>query len=364
MIHMSDKKAIISQFLQKGKLLTPEALEHICSTGEMLDASGMLVSLETTHDHIRILKNLSSKPAEIKTEDFLKFYASKYDKMKGVIVSRLQKDFVSLNKLDALRNEVYVLGIVKDRKEKDGKHVIELEDLTASVSVIFEEAVEADMDEVIAIRAVSAGKILYGKEVLYPDIPLRQPARGNGRACFVSDLHLEQAPRQDIEKFFRWFGGEEIKYLFVAGGIGDARMMEEMVGEYCSKKKIFVIPGEADTDKEYPQLAEEFSSGNIVPLSNPSMVEINGIKILIIHKFAMDMLKKRYLGKSKAILPEDYLVLDEVPDIVHCGFTHEPHISNYKSATIVNSGSLLSSFKPVVVDFATREAEHVRLPEQ
>jgi len=34
---------------------------------------------------------------------------------------------------------------------------------------------------------------------------------------------------------------------------------------------------------------------------------------------------------------------------------------NYKSVTIVNSGSLLAEFKPVVVDFATREAEQVGL---
>lgn len=360
----ADKKSIVASFLEKGKLLTPDALEHIYSKGDTaVDAPGLLVSVDGVQtDEIRILKNLASKPAEIRTEDFIRFYASKYEKMKNVIASRAQKNFISLNKLDASRSEVYVLGIVKDVKEKDGKKTIELEDLTTSVPVVFDEA-NVELDEVVAVRAVSAGRILYGKEIIHPDIPIRSPAKGHGKACFVSDLHLEQSPKQDIENFFRWFGTRDIKYLFIAGDVGEKAALEVYVNEYCRDKKIFVVPGEADGDKEYPQLAEEYSSKNIISLSNPSLVEINGVKILLIHNFNLDMLKKRYLGKSKAILTEDYLVLEEVPDIVHCGNTHEPFISNYKSVTIVNSGSPLSEFRPVIVDFATRDVEQIRLPE-
>lgn len=91
------------------------------------------------------------------------------------------------------------------------------------------------------------------------------------------------------------------------------------------------------------------------------MVELNNIKILLVHDFNLSMLKKRYLGKSKDILEEDYLVLDEVPDIVHCGHTHEPFVRNYKSVTIVNSGSPLTEFRPVVVDFNTRAVEQVKI---
>jgi len=361
---MTDKKLIVEEFLQRGQLLTPEALEYIHAKDidpSNLDGKQMLITLENfERESIKVLKHLTHKAAEIATEDFIHFYSSKYEKMKNIIVSRLQKNFVSLNKLDASRSEVFVLGIVKDVKERDGKKHVELEDLTASATVIFDEA-NVDVDEVIAVRGISAGKILYGKELIYPDIPIRAPAKGKGKACFISDLHLEQSPRQDIEKFFKWFSSQELDYLFIAGDAGNKTALETLITEYCGNKKVFVIPGESDGDKEYPQLAAEFSSGNIISLSNPSMVEINGVKILLIHSFGIEMLKKRYLGKSKAILSEDYLTLDEVPDIVHCGNTHEPFISNYKSVTIVNSGSPLSEFRPVVVDFATREAVQERI---
>lgn len=360
---MTDKKSIVTAFLEKGKVLTPGALEHIYSKGEMaIDSSGFLISLENAPaiDSIRVIKNLLSKPPEIRTEDFIKFYSSKYDKMKNIILRRLQKNFISINRLDASRNEVFVLGIVKDIKEKDGKKHVELEDLTSSATVLFDE-INVELDEVIAVKAISAGKILYGKEVLYPDIPIRSPSKGSGKACFISDLHLEQAPRQDAERFFSWFAGQEIKYLFIAGDTGDKNIFQGLVKDYCGGKKIFIVPGEADGDKEYPQLADEFTSSNVIGLSNPSMIELNGIKILLIHRFNMDMLKKRYLGKSRVILPEDYLVLDDVPDIVHCGNTHEPYVTNYKAVTIVNSGSPLSVFRPVIVDFATRDVEQARI---
>jgi predicted phosphodiesterase len=69
------------------------------------------------------------------------------------------------------------------------------------------------------------------------------------------------------------------------------------------------------------------------------------------------MLNKRYIGKDKTkfIFDKDYLVLEEVPDIVVFGHTHNPNIINFKSITLVNPGSLLTEFKPVVIDLSTRD---------
>jgi DNA polymerase II small subunit len=368
-----EKQEIIDAFLEKGKLLTPNALEFL--TGKNIEPllknteNGIYPTLvldESTlsmQDNIRIIKNLSTKKKEITTEDFIKFYKSKYEKMKDVIIQRLQKDFVSLNKLDARRDEVHIIGIVKDIKKHDNKKIVELEDMTTTVPVLFDEIDDTDdieLDDVIAVRAVSAGKILYGKKILWPDLPLRQPAKGFGKACFISDLHLDETPEQDFIKFIEWFSNQNIKYLFVAGDIGDNRLFEKIIDKYCTNKKTFTIPGNIDNDA-YPQLPEHFESRHIIPLSNPAMAEINGIKILLIHDMNINMFKKRYLGKSKTILPEDYLVLEEVPDIVHYGHTHEAQVSNYKSTTLVNSGSMLTQFMPVIIDFSTREVEQIEL---
>ncbi|MCX6819468.1 MAG: metallophosphoesterase family protein [Candidatus Aenigmarchaeota archaeon] len=372
-----DNAEIIKTFLQKGVLLTPEALSYL-ATQENINAI-----LESKHDKtiltqndlipkqieieepdkFRIIKNLTSKPKEIGTEDFISFYTSKYEKMKKLLTERLSKNFVSLNKLDSFRSEVHVIGLVKELKEKNGKKVVELEDLTTTVPILFDDIGDLELDDVVAVSAISAGKVMFGKKILYPDMPLRQPARGYGKACFISDLHLEESPTKDIEAFFSWFEKQDLPALFIAGDTGDLTKLEELINQHCYGKQVFIIPGNADKQEEYPQLPLEFNNKNIISTSNPSIIEFNGVKILLIHHAEISMLKKRYLGKSHQILPEDFLVLDEIPDIVHCGHTHEPFITNYKSVTLVNSGSLLADFRPVVIDLASREAIQIKIPE-
>lgn len=371
-----DKEEIIKTFFQKGRLLTPEALSFLATQEnitEMLNISSANViltredfptksakSVEITEPKkVAIIKNLTTKPKELGTEDFISFYTSKYEKMNNIITQRLNKSFISLNKLDSMRSEVYVIGLVKDIKEKNSKKVVELEDLTTTIPIIFDDIEDLELDDVVAVNAISAGNVLFGKKIIYPDIPLRQPVTGTGKACFISDLHLDESPTTDIAAFFSWFEKQDIQYLFIAGDTVDIAKLEKLADQYCYQKQIFIIPGNTDKEEEYPQLPLQIKSKNILSASNPSIIELNGVKILMIHHANLSMLRKRYLGKSRQILPEDYLVLEEVPDIMHCGHTHEPFVTNYKSVTMVNSGSPLADFRPVVIDLASREVIQV-----
>ncbi|MBS3053912.1 MAG: metallophosphoesterase family protein [Candidatus Aenigmarchaeota archaeon] len=353
-----DKAEIVRHYFGRGQLLTPAALDEMAAAGRMPETDSALLVIDRSdleRDNIRILKCLQDRPKEVDTDMFLKFYTSKYNKMRDIFTSRFSKNFISLNKVDASRSEIAVFGIVKDVKDK----TVELEDMTSSVSVVFETPLEkVERDDAVAVEGISGGKVIYGKKIMFADVPLRQPAIGTGKACFISDLRLSEAPRKDAEKFFSWFQNQDIRNLFISGDTGDIAALEAIVRRHCSGKNIFLAPGEAD-DKEYPRLP--MKAEGVTALSDPAMVEINGIKILVAHNFDIAMLRKRYLGRSKSILPEDYLVLEDVPDIVHCGHTGKPFVQNYKAITVVNSGSLLDEFKPVVIDFATREVKQVSL---
>jgi len=357
------KEEIIREFLNKGKLLTPEALRIIESEGGVEEiTSGLVVNgadvKETmkTKPEIKIIKNITTRTPDTSTEDVAAWYRSRYEKIKRIVTMRLHKNFVSLNKLDNYRDEVYVAGLVRDVKEADGKYTIELDDSTASIPVIFEAEHEAVPGDVVAVRAVSARNVLFGKEVIFPDVPLRSAATGYGRACAISNILLDEAPRQDIEQFFSWLSGTDLQFLFIAGGFGDRAALEGYIDKYCSGKKVFVIAGEKDTPEKYPRAPLEFSGKNVVSLSDPSVVEVNGLSVLLASDFDIDMLRKRRLGQA----PRPELVLDIVPDIVvHGG--EEPQILNYKSITIANSGSMLTKFKPVVINFETREASYAKI---
>ena len=355
---MTNREQIVTEFFKRGHVLTEDALRLIEEKGipdnPRLPAIVRAADLELPY---KILKNITARKTQLATEDFVKFYNSKYEKMRDIITARVPKDYISLNKIDGTRNEVHVIGIVRDIREKEGRKVVDLEDKTATVPVIFEAADldDVELDDVVAVRAVSGGKVLFGKKIIFPDIPLRASVKGTGKACFVSNLHVDEAPTRDVEHFFEWFAQQEIHYIFVAGGTGDAAAFERLVERYWYNKTVFII----SDGNEYPALPETYRSSKIIPLSNPAMVELNGIKILVAKHGTQTALKKRHLGRTGAITDEDLLVMDEVPDIMHTGGSDAPSVTNYKSVTIVNAGSLLGEFKPAVVDFATREAAFI-----
>ena len=351
-----ERKEIVQEFFKRGHLLTEEAL--VALEGRTQDISGPLPFIIEARDvrtPYRIIKNITQIKKEITKDDFVKFYNSKYEKMKEIITSRLQKDFVSLNKIDSTRREMHVIGIVKDIRDREGGKTVDLEDTTTSVPVIFEDTEDLELDDVVAIRAVAGGRVLYGKKILYPDIPLRSPTTGTGKACFISDICLDEVPEKEIEGFFEWFGQQSIRYLFISGKVGDRATLDRYVERHCYMKTVFVI-----AQGEIPQTPDAYSS-KIVSLSNPAMIEVGGIKVLMMQKGDTKVLKKRHLGKSRTILDEDVLVLDEVPDIMHTGNSNEPSVTNYKSVTLVNSGSTMGEFRPIVVDFATRDVDKVHL---
>lgn len=355
---------IISRLLKKGKLLTPEALEYLkgknFDEGLVSRLPGIVItqpSIEKT-PQVRILKNLTEKKTELSAEDFTQFYNTKLDMIKNIILQKTKKSFVSINKLGKPGEDVNIIGMVKDIRTGE-KTVVELEDVTGTAQVIIHDAGGVELDDVIAVSATRRENVLLGRRIVLPDIPLRKPSTGTGKACFVSDLCLNEAPKAEFERFLRWLEKEPIDMLFVAGDIGEKEAFEAAVATRLYDKHVFVIPGEIDKDEDYPQTPMAFGGKGIISLSNPSMVEVGGLNILLVHKMEQSMLKKRYLGRQKQITYSGHLVMDVVPDIVHCGHSHEPQVTNYKSVTIVNSGSLLDRFAPVVIDFETREARTV-----
>jgi len=104
-------------------------------------------------------------------------------------------------------------------------------------------------------------------------------------------------------------------------------------------------------------------SNNVIHVGNPALVDVEGVKILIYHGRSLDdlvtkiprlsyeeptkameeLLKRRHLapsyGNRSPIAPEkeDYLVIDEVPDVLHSGHIHTYGTSFYRGVFLVNS---------------------------
>lgn len=219
-----------------------------------------------------------------------------------------------------------------------------------------------------------------------------------------SHLFLEKEFKNFIEclkKEGRGDNGElfgRIKYLFIAGdsvdgigiypgqekelGIPDIYKQYDFVASLLSEvpNHIQVVLGMGNHDavrlaEPQPRLAEDLAGeldecGNVHVCGNPVMVEAHGVKTLMYHGTSMDgvignlpqcnyknpetamveYLKRRYLVPSYGqdnIAPEkeDYLIIDEIPDIFHCGHVHTNGYTSYRGVKVINSGTFQARTK-------------------
>ncbi|MCL2141969.1 MAG: DNA-directed DNA polymerase II small subunit [Methanimicrococcus sp.] len=194
----------------------------------------------------------------------------------------------------------------------------------------------------------------------------------------------------------------EIRYLIVAGdivdGIGiypgqeaDLEIPEiykqyEVVASYFHQipKNIHIViaPGNHDAVRRAePQItfSEEIQKmfpKNVTFVGNPALVSLDNIYVQIYHGCSMDdlvanikgvsyqspttgmveMVKRRHLaptyGSRVMISPEkkDYLLIDKIPHIIHCGHVHTVGVAVYKNILLINSGTWQSqtSFQKTV----------------
>jgi len=221
--------------------------------------------------------------------------------------------------------------------------------------------------------------------------------------AFLSDLHVGSKLflEQRFGAFVQWLnggvGGEKqrelagkVKYLIVAGDIVDGigiypkqekelvvrdifeqyRMFGKIMEAVPDYIEVIVAPGNHDAVRRaepQPRIADEIAEavgGGMHLVGNPSMAEIEGQKTLIYHGTSLDsiiaglkglsyncpekamveLVKRRNLSPlfgDNPIVPEhkDYMLIEDVPDIVHMGHIHKNGYDRYKGILIVNSGT-------------------------
>ncbi len=203
-------------------------------------------------------------------------------------------------------------------------------------------------------------------------------------------------------KFVKWLHGEadesekelagRIKYLVIAGdiveGIGvyphqeEELLINDIFKQYEMSAKllaqipdhitIIIAPGNHDATRPsepQPAIHKDIASGlydlNSIMVGNPARLAIHGVEFLVYHGRSFDdiisntpgltrqkatppmvkLLKKRHLapiyGGRTAISPErkDYLVIEDVPDVFHCGHLHRWGYERYREVSVINSGT-------------------------
>ncbi|HDD05264.1 MAG TPA: DNA-directed DNA polymerase II small subunit [Candidatus Aenigmarchaeota archaeon] len=191
-----------------------------------------------------------------------------------------------------------------------------------------------------------------------------------------------------------------IKYLFILGDLVDGvgvypeqykelevkdiyeqySLFSKYVLQIPEDKIIFIIPGNHDAVRlEEPQppiykdlLEEVYGLDNVVMLSNPAYVNIHsyddfpGFNVLLYHGYSFDffvsnleklraqggydasdkimelVLRKRHLAPTFGAVPtaplnEDYLVIEDVPDIFATAHIHKSKVGMYKNVILLSA---------------------------
>ncbi len=243
--------------------------------------------------------------------------------------------------------------------------------------------------------------ILFVDSLHFPEVPRTyQPntADRHVQAALISDVHVgsQEFMADAWHRFTDWLHTEEaehVEYLLIAGdmveGVGvypnqddeldiiDIYEQYEAFSEYLKEvpgdMEILMIPGNHDAVRlaePQPGFDEELrdimSAHDARIHGNPALVDVEGVKVLMYHGVSLDeviaelpeakasyeephkamyqLLKKRHVapqfGGKTRVAPEeeDYLVMEEVPDVFHTGHVHKLGWGKYRRVIAVNSG--------------------------
>lgn len=278
-------------------------------------------------------------------QDFVRYFRDRYSRIREMLSGRLNARPIESLKKDLAGREISIIGMVMDvRTSAKGNKVVELEDPTGMVTVIFtkgdqasEEITNLVLDEVVGVTGTTDGKgRFFGKTLLRPDLQVRSSiATGEGGALLLSDVHVGSTYFMEDawERFIEWISGEmddpleiasKVKYAVIAGdlvdGIGiypgqeaDLAIMDvweqyeraaELINEIPDRIQIVLSPGNHDVVRQaepqpaLPDSLRGLFKKNVVFVGNPATFRLGGVEWLVYHGRSIDDLVLKIPGLS------------------------------------------------------------------
>ena len=351
-------------------------------------------------------------------ENLISYFQSRYEKLYNILSKRPElRNTIKIADIDDSQDSLSMILMVKEiRSSKNGHKIIEFEDDTGEISVLFSnnndelfaEAEKLVRDEVVGIIANKSNDntFAFGQQIINPGVLSIPEKEMDFGIVFLSDVHIGSLTflEDAFSRFIDWINceygtedqrriAEDVKYLIIGGDIVDGigvypnqdkelaikditeqyNEAARFLGNIRSDIKIIIAPGNHDASRvaePQPAVPEEYAKAlyeldNVEFISNPGVVSLDGIQVLIYHGRSFDdlvmavkeftherndllmeeLLKKRHLapiyGERTPLASEleDYLVIDEVPDVFHTGHVHINTYRKYKGIHLINSGT-------------------------
>ena len=381
-----------------------------------------LTESTVSFDRYKVLIDTSNKSyTSGEIGNLIEYFQNRYKKLSNILSKRPElRAWQKINEITNEQTDLNLIVMITDiRSTKNGHYLIEVEDDTGSLPVLVskdnDELISAAKnlmkDEVIGIIAQkragqSENSLAICTNIIDPGVPRKPRKEVDFATVFTSDIHIGSSTflEDAFVRFTKWingdFGSEEqretannVKYMIVGGDIVDgigvypnqdkelaikditAQYDEaaRLLGDIRSDIKIIITPGNHDASRvaePQPAVPEKYAKSlyklnNVEFLSNPSMVSLDGLEVLIYHGRGIDdmvmgsndfsherndlvmkeFLRKRHLaplyGERTPLASEleDHLVIDRVPDVLHTGHVHINTYTNFNGIHCINSGT-------------------------
>src|SRR3989454_613053 len=284
---------------------------------------------ERAVDHdpdVRILRDITGhSTCEGTLADFTRYFRHRFQVLRNMLRSRHElAGAQEIAKARRSTREVQIIGIVADvRTTKNGHRILEIEDEADRIAVLLpsDSAVASEvavLDEVIGV----VGTV-------------------NDRELAIDDIY------------------------------GQYEALARMIADLPDRITVVMLPGNhdavrpAEPQPAFPTSIQHLFDSNVIFAGNPSLLSLEGVRVLAYHGRSMDdlvsaipgmsyarpidamkaMLRMRHLapiyGGKTPIAPEaeDHLIIEEVPDIFATGHVHAAGVDQYRGVVLVNSST-------------------------
>lgn len=359
----------------------------------------------------RELQNITNLCSVDLSRSFYNFFVNRYEKISKILKRKKLENLVNTQEIKerALEGVHSTILIVTDKRVvKNGNAgIIRGEDTQGRVTLYVpfrgprkDKFNNLLKNTVVAFKFRKAKRdFLIVEDILFPNIPYprkQNRASHSVKVLFLSDLHIgsKNFLHDVFDMFIDFIRGDterkkeavEIDYIIVVGDLVDGtgvypnqrreldvtkiEKQYEKLYEYLKRipndKEIILIPGNHDAagnllPQPPPPILKDLNHlSNVSLLSNPSMIEIEGVKILLFHgqgfeviagdigigiqsppEITVQVLKNRHLCPiwdqiSNFPTEEDELVIESTPDILTTGHLHVADYREYKGTLLLN----------------------------
>ena len=345
-------------------------------------------------------------------EGYKALFSSRFEKLKKIVSNRPEAKLlksISLIISTKSKEDMFLCGLLSERRSERNITKLTIDDPTGTIeTIVFDKDLQKTaqgllIDQFVFVK-INLGKNggFIVKDLIVPGIPEHASNRSETEtyAVFLSDLHIGSMyfMEKELNDFISWLSSPDpvarkIRFVLICGdlvdGVGiypgqDKELVFVNVEDQLKKAveilekipkhiKIFIVPGNHDPGRRalpQPAIPEKYELGlwnkeNFFVLGNPSIVSLNGVKVLLYHGQSIDdvvrttpglsydkptevmrrFLQARHLspiyGSQTPIAPEteDMMVIDEVPDIFQAGHVHVLGFDMYRGVLILNSGA-------------------------